>query len=221
MKTVATVLGLVAIITLFGGYMFAVNYGEPGSGTSKTETRELDSFDRISLTEIGTINVSFGVTQMVTVTTDDNLVDLVETTVEDGELIIRPSMSINPKTDLVIDIMVPQLSGVELAGAASLNINGIDGESLDIELAGACGVDATGTVKNLTIEMAGACRARLKTLETENAEVDIAGTGSAVVFASESIDATASGFASITCHGNPKNVQKEANGISKVNIIGS
>ena len=134
---------------------------------------------------------------------------------------IRPSKSINPNINLVIDITVPQLSSVELAGAASLNIYGIDGESLDIELAGACGADASGTVKNLTIELAGACRARLKSLEAENAEVEIAGTGSAVVFASESIDASASGFASITCHGNPKDVQKEANGISKVTIIGS
>lgn len=221
MKTVMTVLGLFATIALLGGYLFAVNYGEPGSGTSKMETRELESFDRISLTEIGTINVNFGDTQLVTITTDDNLVDLVETTVKDGELIIRPSKSINPTNDLVIDITVPHLSGVELAGTARLNINEINCESFEIELAGACGVDATGSVKNLTVELAGACRARLMRLEAENAEVEIAGTGSAVVFATKTIDASASGFASITCHGNPNNVQKEANGISRVRIMGS
>ncbi len=220
MKTIAMFLGLAVLITVLGGYLFVSNYGVKGSGISQTDPRELDSFDQIAISEFGTVNISFGETQIVTVTTDDNLIDLIETRVEDGELRIRHLKAINPKTALVIDITVPKLTAVEVAGSVSLNIVGIDSESLDIELAGACGVNASGTVKNLTIEMAGACRARLKSLEAENAEVEIAGTGSAVVFASQSIEAEASGFASITCHGNPKDVQKEANGISKVTIVG-
>ncbi|MGI9516079.1 MAG: GIN domain-containing protein, partial [Pirellulaceae bacterium] len=188
---------------------------------SLTETRDLDSFDKVSLEEFGTIHVSFGDTQTVTVTTDDNLVSLVETTVQDGELKVRPIKALNPSVDLVIHVTVPRLTSAELAGAARLNIIDIDGESLDIELAGACGVDATGQVDKLSVELAGACRARLRNLKTRHAVVEIAGTGSAVVFASESIDAEAAGFASITCHGNPDDVKKEAAGISRVTIVDS
>ena len=221
MKAILICVGLFVGLTIAGGFVFVTNYGERGSGISHTESRELDAFDKISLTEIGTLHVTFGDEQSVNVTTDDNLVDLIETRVEDGELRIRPLTPINPRIDLVISVTVPELRKVEMAGAARLNIDGIAGDSLDIELAGACGVDGSGTVKNLSIEMAGACRANLDALEAENAEVEIAGTGSAVVFASESIDASASGFASITCYGNPKKVQREENGLSRVTVTGS
>ena len=221
MKRVGMFLLLVMLATGLGGYLFVSNYGERGSGVSLTEIREFDSFEKVYLEEIGTVNISFGETQSVSVTTDDNLVGLVETVVEDGELRIRPVRAINPRVGLVIDVTVPRLTHAELAGAASLNIVDIDGESLDIELAGACGVDATGKVENLTVELAGACRARLKQLESRHANVEIAGTGSIVVFASESLQAEASGFAKITCHGNPQDVQKEANGISSVKIVGT
>ena len=221
MKTFAKFTGLIFLILIVGGFLFYTNYGERGSGVSLTATRDLESFDRISLEEFGTINVNFGETQLVTVTTDDNLVPFVETTVEDGELQIRPTKALNPSVDLVINVTIPHLTAAQLAGAARLNIVDIDAESLEIELAGACGIDGTGKVDKLSLELAGACRARLRDLKTRHAVVEIAGTGSAVVFASESIDAEAAGFASITCHGNPPEVKKEAAGISRVTIVDS
>ena len=221
LKRIAIFMFLLFGVACLGGYLFVTNYGEPGSGVSMTEVRDLEPFEKVCLEEFGTINVSFGETQSVSVTTDDNLVGLVETVVKDGELHVRPLEPINPKVDLVIDVVVPRLTHAELAGAASLHIHDIQGESLDIELAGACGVDATGSVDNLNLELAGACRARLGSLEAKNAKVEIAGTGSIIVYASESIDAEANGFAKITCHGNPQEVQKEANGISSVKIVGT
>lgn len=208
------------LLAAFGGYLFVTNYGEPGSGISKTVTRELESFDRISLEEFGTLNVSIGDVQQVTITTDDNLVDLVNTTVDNGRLKIRPIKAINPGIDLVINVTVSNLSAVDVAGSVRLNLVDVNTESLDIELAGACGANGSGHVENFSLEMAGACRANLKSLETKNAVVELAGMGSATVFATESIDAEASGLGKITCHGNPQDVKKEANGISRVTIVG-
>ncbi len=219
MKWILILLGL-AFVALLGSFA-VVGSGVPGSGASKTEIRELDAFDRISLMEIGTINVTFGPTQSVSVTTDDNLLQVIETTVDDGELIIRPTMSINPKIYPVIDIVVPELSAVEIAGSASVKVVELEAESFDLELNGACAAMMSGTVQNLSVELNGACRAKLKQLESENAKVEINGTGSAEVFASQSIDASASGFATITCYGNPPDVKKEANGVSKVEIVES
>lgn len=217
MKWILVLLGL-AFVALLGSFA-VVSSGVPGSGVCKTETRELDSFDKISLMETGTINVTFGPTQSVSVTTDDNLLQVIETTVENGELKIHPTISINPKIYPVFDIVLPELAAVEIAGSASVNVVNLDAESFDLELNGACAAIMSGTVQNLSVELNGACRAKLKQLESVDATVEINGTGSAEVFASQSIDASASGFATITCYGNPPDVKKEANGVSKVEIV--
>lgn len=217
-KKIAIFFFVAMLVITLGGFVFVANYGERGSGVSLTETREMPPFTKISLEEIGTVNVWFGDKFEVSVTTDDNLVHLVTTTVTGDYLKIRPVQALNPKVDLVIDVTLPKLSALEVAGYAGARIHEIDAESLDVELAGACGIDATGRVGKLSLELAGACRARLKSLEAKDAVVEIAGTGSAVVFATNSIDAEAAGFASITCHGSPANVKKDVAGISRVTI---
>ena len=222
MKKAIRFLFLVSIFGVLGGFLFFSNYGQRGSGISKTEDRQVESFQRIVIEGFGRLNVNSGETQSVEVTIDDDLIDLIETSVSrDGTLLLRPTTALNPKVDLVYDIVVPELTRVELAGAASLQLNDVSADALVIELAGACGAYGSGNVDKLTLELAGACRARLKELQTRVTNVEVAGTGSAEVFASASLNAEASGVASITCYGNPPQVKKEANGISKVSIAGS
>jgi len=220
MKKVARIILLMTLFSIVGGFLFYANYGTRGSGISLTEVRDVEPFQRVTLEGYGLLNISIGEVPGVSVTTDDNLVEFVATTVNQGGLLIRPVKPLNPKVDLVIDIVVPELTHIELAGAARLNLIDYQGKSLDIEIAGACGAVATGQVDRLILELAGACRARMKALESRVAVVEVAGTGSAVVFASESLDAEAAGIASITCHGNPTQVKKEADGISRVTVVG-
>lgn len=193
--------------------------GIPGSGVSDTETRQVDSFDEIELSGIGTLNISTGDTQSVSVTADDNLLELLETSVSDGKLKIRPTKSISPKTDIVIDVTIPNIKAVELSGATSLNLDNVSSESLSIEMSGACGADGSGNIGDLNLEMSGACKARFKSLEAKNVKVDLSGAGSATVFASESFEADVSGVGKITCHGNPPDVTKDSSGISKIKIV--
>lgn len=209
------------VIVSIAGFVVFNNYGMRGSGTSKTESRELEKFERIAIEGFGELIISTGDVQSVSVTTDDNLIKLLETTVENGELTIRQTKTLNPNAGLVIKVVVPKLTHVEVAGAAKLTLANYQGESLDIELAGACGAYGVGTVDRLKLELAGACRARLASLQAKEAVVEISGTGSAVVYASDSLNAEANGFASITCQGNPPDVKKDINGISRVTVEGS
>jgi hypothetical protein len=203
-----------------GGYLFVTNYGERGSGQVQTDVRELEPFERISVEEYGTLKVSTGPVQVLRITTDDNLLPLVRTEVRDGRLTIRPLRAINPSDQLLVEITVPRLSAVELAGAVSADLRNIESESLELELAGACGVDASGHVDKLSVELAGACRAGLKDLQAKQVQIEIAGMGSAAVYASESLDAEAAGWATIHCYGNPLDVRREAAGISRVRMVG-
>ena len=218
MKLIATILGVGMLVTILGGYLFVSNYGIDGSGVSKSIQPEVETFDKISLEGIGTINIYSGDTSGITITTDDNLLEYIETTVEDGRLTISQSEALNPKTALVFDITIAELTDVDVAGSATVNFHDIETPSLDISVAGACRIAGSGTIESLSIDLAGACRANLRELKASRTKVDLAGTGSATVYASESIDASVAGFGSITCYGNPRDIQKDASGISKITI---
>jgi len=198
--------------------VFVNNYGKRGSGVQITEQRLVEPFQKVALAGIGTANIRFGDVQDVQVTVDDNLIEFVETAVRNGQLEISTAKAINPSFDLTIDIVIPRLTQVEVAGKALVTIDEFDGDTLTVELAGACGIQATGRVGKLDLELAGACRARLKSLKADHVVVEVAGACGAEVFANESLKAEAAGFCSIACHGNPPQVRKERAGLCRITL---
>ena len=193
--------------------------GVQGSGVEMTEAREIEDFDSLCLEGHGTVTISVGQETSLTVTTDDNLVELIETKVEGGVLKIKPTESINAKSGLKFDITTPSLKRIEVAGAADININDAAGDELLIEISGAGQLNGSGSVTNLDVEINGAGNVSLSELESENTTIEISGAGSAEVFASQSVNAEISGTGSIQVHGNPAKVQKEVNGIGSIQIV--
>ncbi len=221
LRTLCLLLPLSVVVLGVAGCNITINGafgGVEGSGTSKTESREVETFDQISFQGAGTVNVTVGKENSVTVTADDNLLELIETTVDDGKLTIRPTETISPKTNLVIEITTSKLSSVEIAGAATMDIKDAAGDSLDIEIAGASTITATGEVKALKLDVAGACKINLKSLKSETAKVVLAGASSGKVFASKSIDANAVGASSLTVYGSPDLVTKSVSGVGSIKI---
>ena len=103
------------LLLLFSG-CGVLHPGIPGSGVSFSEFREVAPFDEVRLAGFGTVNIHVGESPSVCVTTDDNVVAHVETSVQQGRLTISQRQNIRPKTGLVIDVTVPQLTAVRVSG---------------------------------------------------------------------------------------------------------
>ena len=193
--------------------------GVSGSGVSATETRDVAEFNKISIVGSGDVNVTVGGEDGLTITGDDNLLELIDCTVENGELTIQPSEAISPKTALVFNISVAQLTSVELSGAAAFDIQNVEGDSLEVELNGSGNLDATGSVTNLDIEVNGAGNVDLQSLNAENVTIELNGASSGSVFANQSIDAEINGVGTLTIYGQPDDVQKELNGLGRIKVV--
>ena len=190
-----------------------------GSGTSKTEDREVTEFDSIVLYGAGTVNVSLGESPKLTVSADDNLLELIESKVEEGQLKIKPTESISAKSDLVYEITTNSLTKLVVDGAAKVNLNDVKGSDLTLEVNGAASASGSGEVDQLTIATKGASSVKLQELHAKTLNVKLAGAGSATVFASESVDAEIAGVGSIIVHGNPADVNKQVNGLGTIKIV--
>jgi hypothetical protein len=204
---------LISILSVVGCRY--VDRGVPGSGVAKTETRDLGNFEVVDFSGAGTLELTIGLPARLTITADDNLLPLIETTVRDGRLLIGSSQSINPKTGLVVHASATDIKSVNISGAATTIVTGINNESFTIDLSGSGSIKLAGKTDRLTLSVSGAASTDATNLQASSVVVGISGSGSAKVQARETLNANVSGSGSITYIGNPK-VEQNISGVGSV-----
>lgn len=197
-----------------------VGSGVQGSGNSKTEVRELeDEFSSIQMNGNGTLEVRQGEKTQVTVTGDDNLLELISTRVEDGKLVIEPTESISTSNGLTFAVVAAKVESIVVDGAGSSELIDFEGTKLKLTINGAGNFTGSGTVDSLELEINGAGSAKLSSLKSKSANIVLSGAGNATVFASEASDSEINGVGSVVVYGKPTSKKKSVNGIGSVKYV--
>ena len=185
--------------TLSGAWAATVN----GSGTLATESRALAGYSAIALRGGIDIVVRQGEREGVQVSGDDNLVPLVQTTLEGSgdartlRIELKPGESVRPRQKLEVTVDVIRLTALAASGsgdivvkalrtpALSLAISGssdvcmeqLDAGQFSISIAGSGDVKAAGKAGKLDISIAGSGDVRTRELAADEVSVSIAGSG--------------------------------------------
>lgn len=212
-----------------------------GNGVIKTEGRKTGDFSSIDVG--GAINVYLkqGADRSVSIETDENLFEYIETS-DDGDVLrIRPRRNINldPSGTVKVYVTAPAFTRLHVSGASKIisdsritsekemdiDISGASEVRVDIkapritaELSGASNMVLTGETKDFSVGGSGASNARCFELLTENANVDLSGASGADVFASVSIHGEASGASHIRYKGNAT-VQSNTSGAGSIKKV--
>ena len=137
-----------------------------------------------------------------------------------------------------VNIGVKDLKSVKLSGALALKTQNtfnlediyfdISGASkvmmtcalhnLTADISGASSVTFSGTAENTSVAVSGASALKMGELKSNTAIALVSGASSATVYASEKFTGKASGASAIHCYGNPKNVDRDVSGASKINM---
>jgi hypothetical protein len=176
-----------------------------GSGTEKTETRAVSGFTGVTLKGIGTLNIRQTGTESLTITTDDNLLPLLTSTVSNGvlELGAKDRTIPRPTNGVTWNVTVKNLSSVTLTGAGTVNVQDVNTTSLASRISGAGTMNLSGKTNSQSISVSGAGNYSGRNLSSTNATVSISGAGNAAVNVSGTLDATVSGAGAVTYYGTP------------------
>lgn len=207
MKTALTF--LVPAATLLMGCGLHLNglqlqHGTPGSGKAKTETRAVGDFQRIELTGSPDVRWSRGDRVAVHVRADDNLIAHLKTVVEDGVLRIHFEGSVNPRTETVVTIVSPALSGARVTGSGNISLEGVAAKEFEAAITGSGDLAATGKADSLKASVTGSGDLDLGGLESIVAEAEVSGSGDIALRATETLRARITGSGDISYFGNPK-----------------
>jgi hypothetical protein len=200
----------------FGGIN---NFGEgvKGSGTSKTEQRNVTGFRAIEASGAVNLEVDAQKDFSVTVEADDNLLQYIKTEVSGDTLKIYSEGKISPTTKFNVKISMPALDGLDVSGASDAKIMNVKADSLELKASGASDVIINGEAKELKANASGASEINAENLRAENADVDASGASSATVSATNELNVEASGASKISYTGDPNNVKQNSSGASSIN----
>lgn len=216
----------------------ACNY-ERGSGNIIKQERVVGNFSSLKVTNKIDVVVTIGSPQTIVVEADDNLIEFIETNVNNEELEITLKSGINVNPVRKIYITTPTLSSLSASSSASILVKGIISGNEEIKLAASSSgsiktalqaprvnakasssgvIEISGKTKSFEAQSSSSGEVAAENLLSENTDVKASSSGSCVVHASVSLNAKASSSGSIEYKGNPQ-LKVEESSSGKVRAV--
>jgi hypothetical protein len=237
---------LAAAVFALAAPAFAWNFGlgesVQGSGKIRSEARKADHFSGLEVSVPGEVELRVGTGEGVSIETDDNILPLIETRVENGTLEIRPArdnlnlrahtmritvnareidhLSLAGSGSITADTLRARSFKASLAGSGSIKARAIEGDNLAIKVAGSGDLSVGGgNVKDMKISIAGSGDVDVGKLKAVDVRVKTAGSGNSTVWASGSLDVSVAGSGDVNYYGDAR-VSRSVMGSGDVRRLG-
>lgn len=188
-----------------------------GSGYLVSETRVVADFDAVVASGTGRVIIQRTGRETLRITAEDNMLPYLRSEVENGTLTLapQPGVSLAPRKEIVFHLEVAELHRIEGSGAVTFEAALGRQPTLDVVLSGVCVADLAGSVDDLEVTLSGVTGYLGLHLESRRARILASGVSMARVWATESLDAWASGVSSILYTGDPS-VRAHTSGVGTV-----
>ncbi len=193
-----------------------------GNGNIATEERLVEEFTSIDVSGAMQVSIELGNEPALSITADENLLEVIESTVINGRLVLRNLESYSSSNPVVIKVSTQQLKSYDGSGATTGIIAGsVETDVFEVDLSGASRLTlGSGTTGKLKANLSGASSLKASELVAGDADIDVSGASSAITNVTGSLDAEASGASSVRYSGDPKSVKERASGGSSVRASG-
>ncbi|MDX2010654.1 MAG: DUF2807 domain-containing protein [Myxococcaceae bacterium] len=222
---------------LLGALLLMGCPGVVGSGTAATETRTIGAFRTLRAENGFRVTVTKG-ERALSVTTDDNVISLVETVVEGDVLVLRlkPGVSLSTTRGLVAALTSDVLEGVEVSGGgrvagpvsaaatfpvvatggSQVELSGVMSSLVTLDASGGGTVTLAGSTTEARLTAGGGATVTTRDLSATKVTVDLSGGSQARVSSSNEVSGNASGGSTLVVSGNPATVSVTTSGGSTV-----
>lgn len=214
-----------------------------GSGNIKKETRQLSAFNGVSLSVPANVELRIGNGESVTIETDDNILPLVETMVENGTLKIRTAkenVSLDTRTFKIVlqakqierltlggsgtinadPLKSPKLK-FDIGGSGAINVKAIDSDAVSVTLGGSGNLKvAGGNAASVSMTISGSGEVDLGQVKSNDANIRLSGSGNVTVWPAKTLRVLLAGSGDVHYYGDPV-VNKTVAGSGDITRAGS
>lgn len=214
-----------------------------GNGQLRKQSRSVSNFTAISSSGSWDVMLAYGEPGTIQVEGDENLLEYIETRVENGKLIIRSQNSLNlrSKNKITVYVSLTRLTAVNLSGSGDIlgegkfsnegtttyKVSGSGSIRLamhqvgkaDLSVSGSGNIRLSGSAGSVNIRVSGSGNADCAELICDNASAQVSGSGNIKVNVNNTLDAHISGSGNISFRGAASDVRKRISGSGRVNKI--
>ncbi len=233
---------LILALILVSGPNFAQGwFGKiKGNGNVITEKRSTEAYDGISVGGSFEVKLVSGSEGNITLEGEENILEVVETEVKNGQLKIRFRDHANVQTHKRIKVTVPfkDLSSVTLAGSGEVysdvtvhaptfeaKVSGSGNIRIPVEaqktiahVTGSGDINLSGKTEDLEVKVTGSGDFDGRGLSSNNTSASVTGSGDITVVSNQKIYATVTGSGDIRYLGNPGKEDIKVTGSGKVRM---
>jgi predicted ester cyclase len=212
---------------------------QPAQPATGGESRDVHDFQEVELQGIGTLRITQGDTEALTIEAESRLLRRIESSVRNGRLIIRPSRPIRTREQIIYNLALKQLTALDISGAGQAEAAQLTGDRLHLGLSGAgtIAIDAltattldvavsgnavctlAGTIDSQTVVLSGASRYVAGDLASNVASVVVQGAAKATVRVAGTLNAQISGAGQIDYYGDPA-ITQQISGVGRLTRVG-
>jgi hypothetical protein len=182
-----------------------------GSGVQKSELRTLPEFRKVKASGTANVEVTVGPACQAEVTTDDNLLALVTTSIKNSVLVVGTVDNLRPKVPVRVRLCAAALDALSADGASQLTASKVAAQQLSVRAAGAAKLRVSGSAATVDVEMRTASQADLSQLSSATTTAKIDQAASARIGHVETLNVTITGPGTVRYRGEPtilRNVNK-------------
>lgn len=192
-----------------------------GSGLRIAEERQVEHFDRVSISGGFRARIRSGEPHSVVIRGDDNVLEHVRTRLREGRLEVSLQNNVRLRTDepIELEIALPSLRALAISGSCELDLDGVDTQRFELSVSGSATGRAAGRVEELAISVSGSARQDLFDLVAQEVDIRISGSARLDVHAERRLDVQVSGSGAIRYRGQP-DVQSRISGSGSVRSAG-
>jgi hypothetical protein len=200
------------------------NSGVKGEGPRVEQKLELKSFNGIKLTLAADVYLTKGNTQSVSISAQQNIIDLIKTEVKDGIWKITTEENIRDHSPIKVYITVPNMNYVGLSGSGDIHTEGTFDESeevtvtvsgsgnirfntiaksIDASVSGSGDIELAGSAQNTSISISGSGDIDAYNFQSNSCEVRVSGSGDVKVHTTDELNVRVSGSGDVYYRGSP------------------
>ena len=209
-----------------------------GNGQVITEKRTIGNFSGIKITGAYKVKIVEGTEGKIMLTTDENLLPVIETYVDGDELVIKTNKKFNIKryTELSITIPVEDISKIKITGSAAvrgmqkfhwknldLYVTGsgsikldIDNNELSAYVTGSGNIELTGKTQFVEEYVTGSGTINSEKLQAEKVKAYVTGSGDIYLYVKTRLKANVTGSGDIFYTGDPEFLKTKVLGSGRI-----
>lgn len=213
------------------GQHFVINWDENNNEPSVDETRTYDAFTSLDVSDNIEVELTCDSLRQMVVSAPEKVLSQVKTEVTDGRLriytekfLLNYPVKIRLSVDSLYEIEGSGASKItsegsltmpsfklDLSGASQAKLELMVAGKTDINLSGASVAELNGTSTDVQADVSGASKLLAEEFRSKNAVLQSSGASHVEVYATEKVDANASGAGKIDIAGKPKKAKTNEN----------